>query len=157
MENMWHFFFFNASLLIDTSGLLHSVWPLRVWFNKLCGSQVALKGLCEDLNIFSPYFRELYTQFASCYFSLPKPAITSCYTAFCFLYSNIPERYTLSKECGCVTPWPRVLKGDGNEWKRLSPHRVCAQHTGSRWVSRLLLSALMLAFNKSRAMSSFSL
>lgn len=56
---MWQKFF-NVSFLIDTSGLLRfSVASLCLWFNELCGPQLALKGLCGDLNIQSPYFEEL--------------------------------------------------------------------------------------------------
>lgn len=52
--------FFNASLLIDSSGVLHSVWPLSVFdLISYVGPQLALKGLCGDLNILSPYFKEL--------------------------------------------------------------------------------------------------
>lgn len=52
--------FYSASLLIDTNGLLHSVWPLSVFdLISSVGPQLALKGLYGDLNILSPYFKEL--------------------------------------------------------------------------------------------------
>lgn len=51
---------FSASLLINTSGLLRSVWPLAVFdLISPVRPQLALKGLCGDLNVLSPYFKAL--------------------------------------------------------------------------------------------------
>lgn len=50
----------NVSLLIDVTGLWHSMWPLSVCVLISCvGPHFALRGLCGDLNIVGPYFKEL--------------------------------------------------------------------------------------------------
>lgn len=140
---------------MDTSGLLHSMWPFSVFdLISYLGPQLALKRLCWGFkHTQSLLQRTVNTVFIMLF---PKPAVISYYIAFYFTYSTIQRLYT------CMRNGPMCNALSLGLWKETKMNKTI--HTTEEFVLGTQIVTefpyychlpLMLTFNKSCIITSF--